>query len=48
MKRLLLLVLAISLILCVRHHSIEAKVVRVIDGDTIIVKSTEGLRRLDS
>ncbi len=38
MKRLLLVALAISLILCVQHHRIEAKVVRVIDGDTIIVK----------
>lgn len=37
MKRILLLALAIALILCVQHHRIEAKVVRVIDGDTIVV-----------
>ncbi len=38
MRKFLIVTIAIVLILCVQHNKIEAKVVRVIDGDTIVVK----------
>ena len=38
MRKLLIVAIAVILILCVQHDKIEAKVVRVIDGDTIVVK----------
>ena len=38
MRNPLIVTIAITLILCVQHDKIEANVVRVIDGDAIVVK----------